>query len=221
MLKRRFLVLQTAWILAAATASATTTYSSQSSLESSNPDLTFTAIDLTAFIGQSLLSSITVGGVTFSGAGSTTFSVPNATTLTMDVGGTLNVTLPANARAFGSNIANIGSTTLTISFTGDGTPYSDGPNVVPSTIFFGARVTTSFTTSIGYTTGLGKISLSNFEIGTMTAEESPEGRTMLLLGTGLVALRFLRRFRATASLRATSSPEAAAFPSDRPRFRQT
>ena len=178
-------------------ASATTlTYTSQATLETNNTDLVFTIVDFSAFVGQSLLTSIDVGGLIFTDSGGT-LSVFDSHTLKQTNGtGTISVTLPANALAFGVTLQNTPAFPITVDFTGDGI---DSNNSITPTAYFGARDTTSLT---GLTVSEGfnsQMTLSDFEIGSSSGGggggETPEAATLLMIGSGLFMLRLLRRWK--------------------------
>jgi len=160
--------------------------------------LQFQNIDLTPYIGDTGLSSLTVSGVTFSDSHAT-FSILSGGILAQDIaGGTLNVTLPTGTLAFGLNLLTSGGfLNDTVDFIGDGSEYNNGFST-PS--YFGARDSSSLT-GLNFTAtinGTNKFELSSFEIGTSGSSgdsgDAPEAATLLLIGTGLIAMRFLRKW---------------------------
>lgn len=169
-----------------------------------NADLTFTNMNFETFSGAfndavGLLDAAT--NVRFVGFQSDnvnydlTVSVGGFTgtnVLTQSIAaGTIRVTLPANVRAFGVDLNSAGPFGLTVAYNASSafshlaTPGSGASG------FFGVRTDAPITSLIFSTGVFSRGSLDNFEIGTQA--ETPEVATLLAIGTGLIAMRWMRR----------------------------
>jgi hypothetical protein len=219
LLSQRILISVLVLIVIGAPAWATQlTYSSQSGLESANTDLQFVNISFSAYFGFTG-PSVTVGGVTFTDSTGGNLTV-DTTGLLKDLtadsssGGTIVVTLPSNALAFGVDVQDIQSFVgITVSFTGDGTPFSV-TTASGSTTFFGARDSSSLnglTLAPQFNFSGNNVELSNFEIGTggtPPPPATPEAATLFLIGGGLIAMRFLKKRDKTRGKRRPTAPVA-------------
>jgi hypothetical protein len=179
------------------TARATTTYSSQGSLEGGNLDLTFQTADFTGVVCVSC-TSFTVGGITFASS-STLTKIDNATVRQNGAGAVLTVTLPSTVVAFGAQMnAPHGATLVAVTFTGGD---SGGSLGLPA--YFGARVTSGSITPVTYTINFSDaVDLVNFETGSSAQSSVPETGTLLSIATGLLLFGLGRR-------RARFSPRGA------------
>lgn len=205
------MILVTALVMASAGtafASELAVYSSRTTWNTDkagvNIDLAFTNMTFEAFAGSSfndaagLLDAITnvrfVGLQSngssydltdslsgFSGSAVLTQSLPN---------GSIQVTLPANVRAFGVDVNSASAIGVTIDYTAGGN-FTHLATPAGTSGFFGVRTDAPITNLVLYTGVTTKISVDNFEIGTQA--DTPEVATLLLIGTGLIAMRWLRR----------------------------
>jgi hypothetical protein len=107
-----------------------------------------------------------------------------------------SISLPINIGAFAFYVASPQGETVTVSFSGNGTPFSTQFTAVSSGVFFGATTDTPVT---GFTISGPQfgdtIALDNFEIAQSgpPPPNAPEAATFLLIGSGLVFMRLLRR----------------------------
>jgi hypothetical protein len=183
---------------------ASTSFNTLASMEAANPGLTLTPVSFDPLGQNSYTPTLAMsGGLAFTAVGiptiTTTFN-PGGSWPAGDIlkgattGGTITITLPTAALAFGASFGEVeGSVTgITVSVTdGSGlvsysiTPSSGQP------VYLGISTTSAFT-SISFTTGFSfsKLAVNNFSYETA---ETPEVGTMILIGTGLVILSAIRR----------------------------
>ena len=198
------------------------TYTDRATMELAQPALAFSTITFDGFSGgYNSSAGLTIAATNFVGVTVTTpppydlavgNSVANwgggATLLNNNPSpsGRVIVTLPPNVFAFGAEL-------LAIYTAGLGGPNGNGFQVaiydgsasnlttgsasaLPSSLFFGATSATpiqsvTFMVPAG-TFGI-QLAMDNFEIGTQA--ETPEVATLLAIGTGLIAMRWIRRRR--------------------------
>ncbi len=184
--------------LAAPVGATTVTYTTSSALESANSDLTFTNINFSAYFGQSGLTSVTAGGVTFTDSVGGPLEVcASGRREDQTQGGTIDVTLAPGVLAFGVDLQNATSSYgSTVGFTGDGVPFSYTTPSGAST-FFGAADSSSLTgltTAPQFSFSGNLAEISNFTIGTGSdPAPTPEAATLLLIGGGLIMMRFFKK----------------------------
>jgi hypothetical protein len=112
------------------------------------------------------------------------------------VGDVIGIVMPANTYAFAGYISvltgfGIECIEPTSTFN-TSSNCNTTINAFTSPVFIGVFSTTPLTTLwIGPQTGSSTLQIDNFEIG----EETPEVATFLMIGSGLIFVRFLRRFR--------------------------
>jgi hypothetical protein len=144
------------------------------------------------------LTSVTAGGVTFTDSSGGPLEVFASGLLEDQTqGGTIDVTLAAGVLAFGVDLQNATSSYgSTVAFTGDGVPFSYTTASGAST-FFGAADSSSITgltTAPQFSFSGNLAELSNFTIGTGSdPAPTPEAATLLLIGGGLIMMRFLKK----------------------------
>jgi hypothetical protein len=169
-----------------------------------NADLNFTNLTFETFSGSfntaaGLLEAVT--NVQFVGFQSNGISYDleilspgfNGSSVLNQLGpnGTITVTLPTNVRAFGVDLNSAGPFGLTVAYNAS-SPFSHLATAGSGASgFFGVR-TDAPITSLVFSTGVfTRGSLDNFEVGTQA--ETPEVATLLAIGTGLIAMRWMRR----------------------------
>jgi hypothetical protein len=171
-----------------------------------NADLTFTNMTFETFSGSfntaaGLLDAVT--NVQFAGFQSNGISYDleilspgfSGSRVLNQLGsnGTITVTLPANVRAFGVDLSSVGPFGLTVAFNASSAFSHLATTGTGASGFFGVR-TDAPITSLVFSTGVfSRGSLDNFEIGAQA--ETPEVATLLAIGTGLIAMRWMRRRR--------------------------
>jgi hypothetical protein len=214
MLTRNFLIAALAAAGCAIPARASiTTFSTPSSFSAATIDYTFSDI---SFTQEGIYSPSTSDlGVVFS-TSSTLLPYLDGTTggalggswpagsalysMNSSGGNTLTITLPSAVNAI-SLYAGLDSTSdsIQISLTdaGGGTP--DTFNVSPSVnlgtpYFIGVTTNTSFSTfTITSSNSADKITIDDMQIGQGQAQATPEVATFLLVGTGLLAMGYIKR----------------------------
>jgi hypothetical protein len=180
------------------------TFTTPASFSAATSDLTFQNIAIVGpFSGNSYVDIGT--GVTFTDStglivvASPPWSSPAGAALETSAGGaTINIALPSTGRAFSLYMGqNNFSIDFTVSLTNGTDSYIHTFDQTLLTIpdFFGFRTDapiTSFT--IQADAGALKLDLNNAQLGTEAVEaDTPEVATFLLIGSGLVCLRFLGR----------------------------
>ena len=108
-------------------------------------------------------------------------------------GGIITVTLPNNVRAFGVDLSSAGSFGLTVAYNASSAFSHLATAGSGSSGFFGVRTDAPISNLIFSTGVFSKGSVDNFEIGAQA--ETPEVATLLAIGTGLIAMRWMRRRR--------------------------
>ena len=114
--------------------------------------------------------------------------------------GTITILLPASVFAFGVDILNANNWSNQAPFLIDVPGTSTASTVtsvnLPGSVFYGYRSATAITKVTIYAQITGQqLGIDNFELGTITqTSETSEVGTMLLVASGLFALRFARRF---------------------------
>jgi len=142
-----------------------------------------TNVRFVGFQSDNVSYDLTVSGFGFSGSNVLTQSQSN---------GYINVVLPSNIRAFGVDLNSAGSLGATVAYNAAG-GFSHLAAAAGATGFFGVRTDAPITNLIFSTGVFTKISADNFEIGAQA--ETPEVATLLAIGTGLIAMRWMRRRR--------------------------
>jgi hypothetical protein len=110
---------------------------------------------------------------------------------------TITILLPANVFAFGVDLLNSNNCNCQAFFLVDATgqPTMSAATSVnlPGSVFYGFRSSTAISQVSFYAPNANmELTIDNFELGTMS--ETSEAGTMLLVASGLFALRFARRF---------------------------
>lgn len=172
----------------------------------SDPDDTFSNV---SFAAGSLGTSTTDFGVIFSTNGAGFTGAVNPTgwpsgssepALVSSAGvNTLTITLPSDVNAIEFAVGPQDFSAFTIAITdNDGGNYVNGSffqTNVQNPIFFGAETTGSFTSfTITSQASIDKLTLDAIQIGE-DAPATPEAATLLLVGTGLFAMGYIRRRR--------------------------
>lgn len=194
---------------APAFASQVATYTTFASMQAANPLMTFSNISFDAFVGSTFTSFTDSGtGVTFStptNQGLGIYVNPGGTWPAGAIlkrttnGGELDITFPTPIRAFGFSLGNAGgaySLNVIVTYM-SGSSYSRTFNPPDSTTpaYFAASFDapiTSFVISTDSNT-LVQFDLNNFTVGQQADAPIPETATLVLIGSGLIFLRFLRR----------------------------
>jgi hypothetical protein len=194
MLCRKILVPFLGFALAGMVCANTTFYTNQSTFNAATSSLTFQAItDLSTseFTPSGLVDPST--GVTFTdqSGGSSQLKVVNTSTLGLTGGFTLGIQVPGTYTAYWFDIASTssgGSVNESSS-----SPFSSNNFTFSSPIFFGIVTDTAVTgLQVGGGTS-GVVEIENFNVaGSGASGPTPEGATMLMIGSGLVLLRGLR-----------------------------
>ena len=198
------------------------TYTDPATMELAQPALAFSSITFDGFAGgYNTSAGLTIAATNFVGVtvttpppydlavGSSVASWGGGSTLVNNnpsPSGRLIVTLPPNVFAVGADLLAIYSTGLggpngngfqVAIYNGSTSNFTTSPaSALPSSLFFGATSTTpiqsvTFMVPAG-TFGI-QLGMDNFEIGTQA--ETPEVATLLAIGTGLIAMRWMRRRR--------------------------
>ena len=183
------------------------TYTAASSFASANTDQTFQNLTFPTLTGSSTSYTDLSTGILFTSTSGLSVVVnPNAwadpasgnVLQTNSPGGTINITLPTTARSFGFYLGGV-STFLDVQITvadSSGGSYSQGltqpfPLSVPR--FWGVRSDSAITAlTLVANVPNEYLALGPGQLGSPAAE-TPEAATMLMIGTGLIILRFLRR----------------------------
>jgi hypothetical protein len=106
------------------------------------------------------------------------------------------ISLPSTIVAFAFYIASPQGEMVTVSFSGNGAPSSTQFTAASSGVFFGATTDAPISAfTITGATFFDTIALDNFEIasGNTQVSNTPEAATFLLIGSGLMFMRLLRR----------------------------
>lgn len=198
--------------LTALPAGATTTYTNLASMTAANPTLTFTNVDFSGLGTYTPAASFSATGVDFAALSGTLAGNANVAgwgsgmiLKTTANGGTINITLPTAATAFGGYFGFMGSGTWTVTLSGSGdTSFSESASITQGTPqYWGVVSTVAFTTISVSMSGSTKFAAVNgFSFGTPPSGgggggEVPEPSTLALVGSGLVAFPIIarRRFR--------------------------
>jgi hypothetical protein len=112
---------------------------------------------------------------------------------------TITIALPANVYAFGVDLLYLqtGSSgaPYLISVNGGSNLTGGAPTGLPGSNFFGYSSTTAITSITIYMGGeQSSLGLDNLELGTTADAQTPEAVTFLMIGSGLLMLRFGRRW---------------------------
>lgn len=111
----------------------------------------------------------------------------------------IHVVFPANIFAFGADLIFIAGSPAPyeIDFT-DTTGHSittSGVNTLPGSTFFGVRSDQAIVSADIYNLNFNNtVGFDNFEIGTQGPAETPEIATFMMIGLGLLSLRYLKRW---------------------------
>jgi hypothetical protein len=135
-----------------------------------------------------------VGNVTNWGGGSNPALLFNATPIAGGNLETFTITLPANTYAFALDLISQNNLGTPFNLSVDGGSKTTANSVsVPGSVFFGFRSATPIS-SVSVFSGFQneQIELDNFEIGTAVAPVA-ESKTLLLVGSGLFMLLYVRR----------------------------
>ena len=183
------------------------TYTTASSFASANTDQTFQSLTFPTLTGSSTSYTDLSTGILFtSTSGLSVVDNPNAWAApasgnvlrTNSPGGTIVITLPTTARSFSIYLGGV-FTFLDAQISvanGGGGSYSQGLSQslgLSTPAFWGVR-SDSAITSLTLVANVGNeyLEIGPGQLGAPAAE-APEAATMLLIGTGLIILRFLRR----------------------------
>jgi hypothetical protein len=202
MLAQRFLILVLA--LAAWPASATTiTYTDPATFNTATQSLFFTQINFnTATLSANGYTD--ASGAVFNDSGQNTAGLAiSASCFNTCAQGEVTdryqgfaISLPSTIVAFAFYIASPQGEMVTVSFSGNGAPSSTQFTAASSGVFFGATTDAPISAfTITGATFFDTIALDNFEIasGNTQVSNTPEAATFLLIGSGLVFMRLLRR----------------------------
>ena len=205
MLKRLLLVLLA---LTALPVGATTSFTSYASMTAANSGLTFTNVDFSGLASFVPNSTFSASGVTFQAASGTLQNNVNLSgwasgmiLKTTNNAGTINITLPTGATAFGGYFGFTGSGTWDVTLSGVGdSSFSLTSSVTSLTPQYWGVVSTVAFTSISFAASGTKLSAINgFSFGMPSAgasAETPEPSTFALVGSGLVLFPLIARRRA-------------------------
>jgi hypothetical protein len=170
-----------------------------------NADLTFTNLTFETFSGPYnsaaglLDAAANVRFVGFQSDGVTYDLVVNpgftGTQVVTQLGatGTILIALPTNVRAFGVDLNSSGPLGVTVAYSAGGNFSHLATLGGGASGFFGVRTDAPISNLIFSTGVISKGSVDNFEIGAQA--ETPEVATLLAIGTGLIAMRWMRRRR--------------------------
>ncbi len=213
MLKR---LLPLLLVIGALPAGATTTYTSLATMTAANPGLNFTNVDFSGLASYTPAASFSASGVDFAALsgtlnGTATMSGWGAGMIlrTTSNGGTINITLPGTATAFGGYFGFTGSGTFTVTLSGTGdTSFNQTASVTQTTPqYWGVVSTVAFTSISVSMSGSTKFAaVNNFAFGTPSGggAEAPEPSTLALLGSALIAFPLMAR-----RMRSRHRPNAA------------
>jgi hypothetical protein len=127
----------------------------------------------------------------------------------LDSKGGFQINLPANTLVFALNYLIPSGDTYLVSFSSGGNPYSFSLTSSSSSTaaFFGATSDQAITSLIVYSNFNAQTSaaISNFELQGTGTSDTPEVGTLLLIGFGLISMRYLRR----AQVRFFHTPQTA------------
>jgi hypothetical protein len=198
---------------AALPAGATTTYNTVSSMQTANPGLTFTPVDLSVLQTLSASPSYSLNGVGFAASSNNlTYQVSPPTGwsgITMrgtDNGSSITITLPTGATAFGGIFGGVGGSFGTVTLSGIGDAGSFSQDIAFNTPQYWGFVSNTAITSItlSVTAGTAKPGLNNFVFGLPTSTggggdtggtTTPEPSSLALMGGALIAIPILARRR--------------------------
>lgn len=113
-----------------------------------------------------------------------------------DSKGGFQINVPANTLVFALNFQTANTVSYLVTFNTDGgstlSSYTLTGNGSPQ--FFGATTTTAVSNLLVYAGGGQHVgSITNFELQGSGGSQTPEVGTLLLIGTGLIAMRWMRR----------------------------
>jgi hypothetical protein len=203
MLAQRFLIPVFA-LIAWPTSAATVTYTDPATFNNATQSLFFTQINFNTATFLSSNGYTDASGAVFDdsnqnrtklGRSASCFNTCTNGEVTDAYFG-FSISLPINIGAFAFYVASPQGETVTVSFSGSGAPFSTQFTAVSSGVFFG---TTTDTPVTGFTISgqifQDTIALDNFEIAQSgpPPPNAPEAATFLLIGSGLVFMRLLRR----------------------------
>lgn len=190
-------------------AGATTTYTSFATMTAANPALNFTNVDFSGLSTYSPAASFSASGVDFTALSGTLSGNANLSgwasgmiLKTTANGGTILITLPSTATAFGGYFGFVGTGTWSVVLSGAGdTSFSQTASVTQLTPTYWGVVSATPFTSISVTLdGSTKLTAVNgFSFGTPTGggggggAETPEPSTLALMGSALLALPLMAR----------------------------
>ncbi len=177
--------------------------------------LTFANIDFnTIAAGDYTSAGLLAGGVTFTGENNAQNAadlfVANIPAWSADLldqhgtGGTITASIPlsANAYAFGVDIIDLSGTPFSFSISVNGgatVTTAQASGAVPDSIYFGFTSATPITSVvISPILASDQLGIANFELGEAPAP-TPEVGTLLLIGTGLILMKFMHRRRTRLS----------------------
>jgi hypothetical protein len=199
---RIYLVVLAALALAAVPAEAVTTYhTSPGSFATAAGGLVFSppSYDFSEFTPGTLgMTVIDVGGsgVTFtSSAGN--LDITGGASLLGFPGSRIDITFAPDVRAFAMNFTILsGSSGVCVDATGPNVCDYNPFVTAPTTVFWGV-VSDAALTGISLRAQLSgaRPVITGFQSGVQASSEVPEGRSLLLMGTGLIMVGLLRRFR--------------------------
>jgi hypothetical protein len=204
------------------------TYSSASAMMTANSDQSFTNIDFSPFQGTSA-DSFTTGLAVFSGTNALSVeanpggSWPAGSILRRangNPGQPISITLDPSVRAFGASFGVVsvfpGVASLTVSYFSDQN-YSYTLDIagLGAPVYLGF-VTNSAITNLTITPAFPQlfVALNNASYGVANLEvaETPEVGTLVLIGSGLLTVRFLHRRKMKAARKSALRPETKAAP---------